>query len=232
MRISFLSRITFSLILVIIMICFLFTNFHQVGTNIYHSLAVIQSKKVVNKIVNQVVLDQVSQGQIEISYSKDEFVSYNTTEINALISSLSYQIVDILEDINHSDYSSLIDQDLYEKYNCSGIVFELEYNSLFNNIFFSSLGGKIPVKFKIASDVLASSEMQVEEFGINNALVSLNLSLSFDFSLILPFSMRLETIDLSIPLSAILIEGEVPSYMLGKHNVEGVNSYLIEVKKI
>ena len=80
--------------------------------------------------------------------------------------------------------------------------------------------------------MLASSDMVVEEFGINNALVSLNMLLSFDFSLILPLTKKLDRIDLKVPLSIMMIEGEVPSYLLGSHYIEGASSYIVEVEEI
>lgn len=232
MRISFLSRITFSLILIFINVIFLFSYYSKNALKTYENIAVVQSKTLVTKIINQVVLDQMTNTNIEITLSEDEYFKYDANEINLLISSLSNQIVSTLEDINHSQYSSLINQELYNNYNCSGIVFEIEFNTLFGNVLFNAMGSKIPVKFNIVSDVLASSNINVEEFGINNALITLNLNLLFDFSLYLPFSSKLDQCNIDIPLSVLLIEGEVPSFMLGNHQTQGVNSYIIEVKKI
>lgn len=232
MRISFLTRITCTLIILIASVSFFFSYIKNGVNKTYESLAIVQSKSLVTKIVNKVVFDRLQTSDFNIAYSKEEYVSYDVNQLNSLVGSLSSYVVNVLEDINKSDYSSLIDSSLSKKYNCSGIIFEVEFGKIFNSVFFSYLGNKYPVKFTLASDVLASSDMVVEEFGINNALVSLNMLLSFDFSLILPLTKKLDRIDLKVPLSIMMIEGEVPSYLLGSHYIEGASSYIVEVEEI
>ncbi|MDD7736007.1 MAG: sporulation protein YunB [Bacilli bacterium] len=232
MRISFLTRVTFTLIILITSVSFFFSYIKKGVNETYESLALVQSKSLVTRIVNQVVFDRLQTSDFNISYSKEEYVSYDVNQLNSLVGSLSSYVVNVLENINNSDYSSLMDSSLQKKYNCSGIVFEMEFGKIYNSIFFSFLGNKYPVKFTLASDVLASSDMVVEEFGINNALVSLNMLLSFDFSLILPLTKKLDKIDIKIPLSIMMIEGEVPSYLFGSHYIEGASSYVIEVEEI
>lgn len=232
MRITFLTRITITLVILVISIsCF----FNVVKTNLektYQDLTLVQTKGIVTKIVNQVVMDNLLGEDVNLKYSQEEYVSYDVNQINTLISSLSSQVVKVLEDINHSKYQDLVNQELSDKYNASGIIYEIEFGKIFNNFLLSSIGSKFPIKFRLASDVLATCDMDIEEFGINNALVSLNMLLMFDFSLILPYSTKLEQIEIKVPLSLLLIEGEVPSYLYGNHFVEGVNTYLVEVEEI
>ncbi len=232
MRISFLSRITCTILIlvgtVISFLCVIKDNLK----NTYVDIALIQTKSTVTKIINQVVRDKVKDNKLELDYSKEQYVTYDVGEINQMVSNLSTEVVEVLEDINHSDYSFLVDEDISKKYNCTGIVYELEMGKLLDTIFFNSLGSKYPVKFKLASDVLSSTDLSIEEFGLNNALISLNLIFSFNFSLILPLTSKLEQVDIKVPLSMLLVEGDVPSFIYGNHNVEGVNSFITEVKKI
>ena len=79
---------------------------------------------------------------------------------------------------------------------------------------------------------MSTCDLEVEEFGINNALIKLNLLLIFSFVLVLPLSERLEDMELRVPLSMLLIEGEVPSFMYGNHSIEGVSSFVTEVEQI
>lgn len=232
MRIPFLTRITITMMLLTVTVSCFFAGFKKNLEKTYENLALVQTKSIVTKIINQVVVDQMSLSSIEIDYSKEEYVSYDVNQINRMVSSLSSQIVNVLGDINHSNYAGLLNVNLnrYDAY--PGIVYEMELGKLFNNFFFNSLGSKYPIKFTLAGDVLARTDLTVEEFGINNALVSLNMLLSFDFSLILPLTTKLDQIDVKIPLSIMMIEGDVPSFLYGTHVVEGTNSYIIEVERL
>ena len=191
-----------------------------------------QTKQVVTKIVNQVVLDNITSKEVSLNYSDENYITYDVNQINTLISSLSSQVVYVLEDINNSDYQSIVNNELSRKYQTNDILYELEFSKIYNNIFLSSLGSKYPIKFELVGDVLATSSLNVEEFGINNALVSLNMKLIFNFSLTLPLTTTLEEIEVDIPLSIVLVEGDVPSFLYGSHNVEGVSSFIIEVDKL
>ncbi len=232
MRFSYLSRMMSSLIIITILVVSFLVVANKNLKDTYAQIALVQTRSIVTKIVNQVVRDNINENQLELNYSSEEYVTYDVGKINNLLSTLSNKVVTVLEDINHSDYSFLLNESSSKNYNCSGIIYEMELGRIFNNLFLSSLGSKYPIKFKLVSDVLSSSDLSVEEFGINNAVISLNMVMSFNFNLVLPLTTKLDSIDIKVPLSMILIEGKVPSFMLGNHNVEGANSYIIEVNKI
>ena len=225
MRISFLSRVTVTLIFVSILVTCFINVFRKNIESTYENLSLVQCKSIVTKVVNQVVLDSIVDTKIDVEYEKDELVSYNINQINYLVSSLSLKVVSVLDDINNSNYSSLLSGEI--KSDVPGIILEIELGRLFNNVFFNGLGSKYPIKFSLLGDVLASSSMKVEEFGLNNALVSLYLDLSFDFALTLPLTKKYDELDIKIPLSINMIEGDVPSFMLGEHEIEGAASYLV-----
>jgi sporulation protein YunB len=232
MRFSILSRVTTTLFL--LTICCL-TTLSYIKKNInstYQNIALLQTKNVITKVVNQVILENINDKEISLNYTQEEYVSYDVKQINNLVSSLSSQVVYVLDNINKGDYSNVVDNQYFDKYNYSGIIYELEFFKLFNNIFISSLGSKYPVKFKLTSDVLTSCDLEVEEFGINNALIKLNLLLLFSFSLVLPLTINVNDMELRIPLSMILVEGDVPSFLYGNHTIEGVNSYINEVESL
>ena len=232
MRFSFLSRITLTVITLSFSVFFFMQNCISNLEKTYQNLTSSQTKQVVTKIVNQVVLDNITSKEVSLNYSEENYITYDVNQINTLISSLSSQVVEVLEDINNSDYQSIVNNDLSRKYQTNDILYELEFSKIYNNIFLSSLGSKYPIKFELVGDVLATSSLDVEEFGINNALVSLNMKLIFNFSLTLPLTTTLEEIEVDIPLSIVLVEGEVPSFLYGSHNVEGASSFIIEVDKL
>ena len=105
MRISFLTRITCTLIILIASVSFFFSYIKNGVNKTYESLAIVQSKSLVTKIVNKVVFDRLQTSDFNIAYSKEEYVSYDVNQLNSLVGSLSSYVVNVLEDINKSDYS-------------------------------------------------------------------------------------------------------------------------------
>ena len=105
MRFSYLSRIMLSLIIIAIMTASFLVMANNNLKDTYAQIALVQTRSIVTKIVNQVVRDNISENQLELNYSSEEYVTYDVGKINNLISTLSNKVVNVLEDINHSDYS-------------------------------------------------------------------------------------------------------------------------------
>ena len=106
----------------------------------------------------------------------------------------------ILDDINHNDYSFLLGERV-SKYDEKGIVYEIPFSLIGENSLFASLGPLLPVKFNLLGDVLTKARYNIESFGVNNALITLFMNVSFSFGVYLPLGNEIETLDIDIPLA-------------------------------
>lgn len=95
-----------------------------------------------------------------------------------------------------------------------GIIFEIPSGVVFNNAILSNIGPKVPVKISFIGDILSSINTKVTNYGINNALVEINLHIKVTEKVILPVSINELEIELSIPIAIKLVQGNVPSYYL------------------
>lgn len=213
MRISFFSRFVYSILLIIITSGFFLNNVKNKMADTYTLLISSQTKKIVTRLVNEIVRNNINENDVEIIYDKEKYVSYDVSKINKTIYNLSNEIINALKNINNAKYDYLVDSVINRKYHTNGLIIELEMGKLFNNVFISSLGSKYPIKFSLASDVFSNVDLSINEFGINNAIVSLNMLLSFDFNVVLPMNTKLDSIELKVPLNMILIEGKVPTLL-------------------
>ena len=69
----------------------------------------------------------------------------------------------------------------------------------------------------------------IEEFGLNNALVSINVKVNFISRIYVPLQSKIIDTTISVPLYSKIIEGDVPSFYPGL--IDGVNKiYSSEVK--
>lgn len=217
MKISFLFRNVFTccFLVVTISFCLAFSSKRIRSTCL--EISSLQSKMIASKAVNEVIMDICKNNDEELINNEDAYVSYNIDKINELVLITSRKLLDELQDINHGDYKDIISEECLRKYNTSGIIYEIPISVIFNNAFLSSFGPYLPVRFNIMGDVLVTSKYSIESFGINNALITLFLHISFSYGVYLPLLKQVEEMNIDIPISMNLIEGDVPSYLYGTY---------------
>ena len=82
-----------------------------------------------------------------------------------------------------------------------------------NNMkFFNNLFPKIPVRLNLVGTIFSKLTTDIESYGINNAILKVNVYVSAEVKVILPFKSENIMIDTSIPLIIKIIEGDIPSY--------------------
>ena len=102
------------------------------------------------------------------------------------------------------------DSDLLEK----GIILEVPLGVISNSALLTNLGPKVPVKLSLIGDVSSGFSTEVEEYGINNALITLNVDIKVNAKVVLPFVSDDMNIDASIPIAMKVIQGKIPEYYL------------------
>ena len=95
-----------------------------------------------------------------------------------------------------------------------GIIYEIPSGVIFGNSFLANIGPKIPVRFSLVGDIVSYVNTEVKDYGINNALIEVNIVLELSEQLILPFVTDKITINTTIPVALKLIQGTVPNYYL------------------
>ena len=61
-------------------------------------------------------------------------------------------------------------------------------------------------------DISSSVSTKITNYGINNALIEVNLNIKLTIMSVLPFLSKKIKIDNSVPISIKMIEGNIPSY--------------------
>jgi len=76
----------------------------------------------------------------------------------------------------------------------------------------SAIGPRVSVTFHPLGAVKADVETRQVDAGINNVLVEVFLRIRTDIAIVIPFDREPETIETEIPLSYLLVVGDVPLY--------------------
>lgn len=213
MRISFLFRVIFSFFMI-------FATTYSISKSISSSLkgkAMIIAKEKSKNIVTSLIMDSLDNitFEEELFIESEEGYSYDIIKINELIKTLNRNLLDSISGMNEK-YGN------YAKNGSNSIVFFLPLSLVYDNIFLSYLGPNIPIKLTLFGDVISSCTYQVEEFGVNNALISLFLSINVNVLTYLPSQSTIEEVSYQTPLAMNVVSLEVPSSLIGTYEVSRI----------
>lgn len=147
-----------------------------------------------------------------------ELINYNTKEVSKFLGVISDKAEEKIQKLEKGDIENLdISTYLLDNYSNENLIYSIPLGVASQNIFLSNLGPKIPIKLKLNSDIITGIKTQIKDYGINNALLELDINIEAEIQIILPFNHKISTITFTTPLSIELINGKVPSYYYGNN---------------
>ena len=142
-----------------------------------------------------------------------DFDSKKSSEVlNGITNLIEYNLKDI-DDGNvdkFSNYYSDEAKDLLKR----GIVLEVPFGTVFNSNFLSNLGPRIPVRISFTRNIETGFSTDVVEYGINNALLKLNINIKITVRVILPIVSNDIDTNFTVPVAMKVIQGKIPSYYI------------------
>ena len=230
----FEKKINFVIFIVIILIIMivLTLNFISLKVNpVLLDYAQMEARKIasiiINDAVNQNITNDIDIEELFIitrdTNNEVKTIDFNPIVVNQILTETTILVqsnlryleqgkVDMLNLMNNAliDYN----QDKLKQ----GIIYEIPSGVIFGNSFLANIGPKIPVKFSLVGDIVGYINTNVTDYGINNALIEVNIVLELSEQVILPFVSEKITIDTTIPVALKLIQGSVPNYYLNGLN--------------
>lgn len=233
-RICFFKRKNLAILIIIflILMIILCLNFISLKVNpILLDYGELEARKIasiiINDAVSQKITDEILIDDLFIitkdSNNEVKTIDFNPIVVNKILTETTMLIQSNLRFLEQGKLelvdvtnNTLIDynQDKLKK----GIIYEIPSGVIFGNSFLANLGPKIPVKFSLIGDIVGYINTNVKDYGINNALIEVNIVLELSEQVILPFTTEKITIDTSIPIALKLIQGSVPNYYLNGLN--------------
>ena len=207
-HISFLCRIVTTLLLVSILTINFFSFFGNRLKCHYLSVASLQADKVASLISLNSVSSLMKNNYSQVSFIIDtNDLVFDTNKLNDLLKdsvNLVYQEIKKVEEGTSSYFEG--------KYG-KGIIYEIPFHLFSDNVLYSGFGSKIPVKFSVIGDIKGKISSEIEEFGLNNALINLNLVLDISSRVNVPLSSEIVLTKVSIPLYSKIFTGEIPNIL-------------------
>lgn len=201
-------------------------------TPIYMNYAEVQTEKIAAHVITQAIKSRSTEmynvndiienvptdspGMVTNTFNT-EIISKTMAEIQSLIEAHlelaergELEILPLSENIKY-------DPDEMETY--GGVVFFVPMGQATNIPLLGNLGPKIPIRFHVIGDVQTSIENEIEEFGINNAIVTVNVVVTVNVQIIVPLATRKSVVTQKIPVAIGLIQSPIPQiYNRGEGN--------------
>jgi sporulation protein YunB len=193
--------------------------------------ASLESRKLASIIINNAIAKNVTEN-IDIdelfiitrdSENEIKTIDFNPITVNKILTKVTNSIQVNLKYIEQGkielldlNTDELIDYDI-DKLK-QGIIYEIPTGVIFGSSFLANIGPLIPVKFSLVGDIISYINTKVTDYGINNAVVEINICLQLAEQVMLPFTTNQITITTSIPVAIKLIQGGVPNYYLNGIN--------------
>ncbi len=212
---------------------FLIQYFSNRIVPLFLSYAEIEARKIATLIMTETVKEEVSSG-VKINDLFDiktnpqgeiQLISFNAAKVTEVLNTVANTIWYNLKALEEGKIDILNISNIYDKKKLKqGIIYEIPFGTITNSILLSNLGPKIPVRLTILGNVISNIETSVEEYGINNVLLKVNMNITVNMKVNLPFvSEGLEVVS-KVPLAIEVIQGQIPNFYYG-----GFKSYSNEI---
>ena len=217
-----------SILIIILLIISIFLAFKFINLKINPVLldyANMEARKLASIIINDAINKNFKDINIDelfiITKEENEIkaIDFNPIIVNQVLTNTTTLIQTNLKYLEQGKIELLnLNTDALIDYNTDklrqGIIYEIPSGVIFGNSFLANIGPKIPVRFSLIGDIVSYVNTEVKDYGINNALIEVNIVLELSEQLILPFVTDKITIDTTIPVALKLIQGTVPNYYL------------------
>ena len=219
--------ILISIFVFLIVSTFIFINYYSnKALPLLVSYAEAEAKKLIILVINKAVTKQISNVDtndiFEVTYNNNGeviLVDFNSKRTSIALSTITSLVeinlraieegrIDMIELPDNS--LEAFDTDLLEK----GIILEVPLGVISNSALLANIGPKVPVKLSLIGDVSSGFSTEVEEYGINNALITLKIDVEVNAKVVLPFVSDDMNISASIPIAMKVIQGKIPEYYL------------------
>lgn len=148
-------------------------------------------------------------------------ITYDSETINKLLNTVSDRVYDLFNMLEYGDLEKINIRENILVTNDNeneGIVMEIPLGVIFDNYLLSNLGPKIPIKITLTGEFESFISTDVNEYGINNALVTINMNIIVSEQITMPFITEKIVVENKFPLAMNLINGEIPNYYIGGFN--------------
>ncbi|MBO7747733.1 sporulation protein YunB [Paenibacillus sp. MWE-103] len=192
------------LFLALLFLIFFFQTFIFVERNLQKPLmavAQVRVKQEATQAINKSITDQVAE-----TTNADKLIEWKTNAAGKISGFM----------LNYSEHmritSETIDTVQRTLDRMGDIPEKIPLGQALGSAIIASFGPRIPVKFEPIGAVKVDLNTRQKDAGINMILVEVYMHIVAEVSIIIPFDTKPELVETEIPISYLLVVGDVPTY--------------------
>lgn len=135
-------------------------------------------------------------------------IDFDLEKLYMLLKKVTYKLKNDLNNLENKNDNDFINNYLKKKKNKYILMVPIGIAS--NNIYLSNLGPKIPVEVKFIGNIITGVKTNVVDYGINNSLIELYVTVNINTLLLTPVNMNKKEYSYKILVDSKIIEGKVP----------------------
>ena len=212
---------TSSLIILVVVLIISFTTFFFIWYNTKISPKIVDvAEAKINKFMESFlsmnigyeILDEDILEDILIINKNDKgeilYVDYNLEKAYLVLDTVSTELEALVENLEQGNFKDISDNNI--KANEHGLILELPMFIASDYALVSNLGPKIYIKVNFVGSILTNIKSKITEYGINNALVELYVTIKLSQELISPVTNNENVIEYDVLVASQVINGTVP----------------------
>ena len=178
-------------------------NYYYRGFNkTFMAVASVKTKSYISRMINEATDDikfDTSLFVIDRNINNEiKMVSYDSYEATKLTNQITSNIQKMLD--NNEDI----------------IIGEIPVGVVFKNNLLRNMGPRIKIKIEILGNAITELNTEVKPYGINNALIQVNVKIIANARVVLPLDSEEVEIENIVPISINIINGKVPEAYMGR----------------
>ena len=174
-------------------------------------------KSFLSNNISHDILDKDALENILIINKNNEdeilYVDFDLDKAYIVLESVSKELNDLISDLEEGKFKDIKDNNL--KTSKNGLVLEYPLFMSSNYALLSNLGPKIYVKVNFIGTMLTNIKSKITEYGINNALVELYVTIEVSQELISPVTDKEISLEYDVLIASQVINGSVPEFYGG-----------------
>lgn len=219
------SKIILFIFLIILFIVLSFFYINKKTTPILMKYAEVEISKLSNLIITRTISKQMT-GELNLDNlfiidkginGEINTIDFDPKLVNKVLANCTSAVQVNLQYVEQGrldlvDIPELLTSDYQTK---NGIIYYIPSGVVFNNSVLSNLGPKIPVRLNPVGNIEGNIHTKITDYGINNALIEVFVTIKIDEQIILPFSSKIIKVETDIPVAIKIINGKVPESYFG-----------------
>lgn len=169
-----------------------------------------------NNIGYEILNDDIMNDIIVINKNADGeilYVDYNLDQAYLVLDSVTKELSSLIKDLENGNIKSVNDNNIESSNN--GLIMKLPMFIVSDYPLLANLGANIYFKINFTGSILTNIKSKITNYGMNNALVELYVTIKVNEELISPVTNKTLSIEYDVLIASQVINGRIPEYYGG-----------------